>query len=451
MAARGRGRPAEIFSATQGAQIVKKIRFILILALLNLGLGPAKADPHLQPNSERQQSMRVVVVRSARSDCEPQCPEWISAEGKIVAGTLTQFKRALAALGERKLPILVSSSGGSVQEALAIGRLIRARQMDVAVSKTRFSVCQSQEPACPRDPSGMALGAPALEPAGCASACSFILAAGTRRFVGPYSAVGVHQMSKVQTRMRVLRRFRVTTRVIEGVRTEVDRKLIAQKVLSTTVTRANASKSEYEQAGRYFAEMGIDDSLMQIMTATPATSIHWLNAAEVMSTHMATDILPAEFLIARDQALSSRIAKSDTATSDASVQAGSFVHIRGAGAAGATLRIGFTRPKGDPTVQWSVSLARDGAPISTQSSTAYLRMPDGQIIAAENRDASNPTAPLTSSMSINLFCGLRENSKVMMVIEPWLSDQVRMLNFSIDLAAPHGMARLFGEACPDKN
>jgi hypothetical protein len=197
--------------------------------------------------------------------------------------------------------------------------------------------------------------------------------------------------------------------------------------------------------------MGIDDSLMQIMTATPAASIHWLKAAEVMSTHMATDALPAEFLIARDQALSNPIAKSDTATSDASVQAGSFVHIRGAGAADTTLRIEFAHPKGDLTIQWNVSLAGGGAPISTQPLTAYLRLPNGQILAAENRDALNPTAPLTSSMSIDLFCGLRENAKVMMLIAPWASDQFRMLNFSINLAALHGMALLFGEACPDKN
>jgi hypothetical protein len=80
-----------------------------------------------------------------------------------------------------------------------------------------------------------------------------------------------------------------------------------------------------------------------------------------------------------------------------------------------------------------------------------LRLPNGQILAAENRDALNPTAPLTSSMSIDLFCGLHENAKVMMLIAPWASDQFRMLNFSINLTALHGMALLFGEACPDKN
>ena len=40
-------------------------------------------------------AMRFVVVRSSAPDCEPNCPEWISAEGTIEASTPALFTRLL--------------------------------------------------------------------------------------------------------------------------------------------------------------------------------------------------------------------------------------------------------------------------------------------------------------------------------------------------------------------
>ncbi|TIS94081.1 MAG: hypothetical protein E5W87_34205, partial [Mesorhizobium sp.] len=71
-----------------------------------------KSAPDLGP------TMRFVVVRSSAPGCEPICPEWISAEGSIEAGTPALFKRTLKALGGRKLPVVVDSPGGNVEAAL---------------------------------------------------------------------------------------------------------------------------------------------------------------------------------------------------------------------------------------------------------------------------------------------------------------------------------------------
>jgi hypothetical protein len=50
--------------------------------------------------------MQVRIVRSAQPGCEQDCPEWISAQGKIMAGqTLYLFRSALRRLKGRKLPI----------------------------------------------------------------------------------------------------------------------------------------------------------------------------------------------------------------------------------------------------------------------------------------------------------------------------------------------------------
>ncbi len=47
-------------------------------------------------------SMRFAVVRSNAPGCEPNCPEWISAEGTIEADTPGLLKRTLKALKGRQ-------------------------------------------------------------------------------------------------------------------------------------------------------------------------------------------------------------------------------------------------------------------------------------------------------------------------------------------------------------
>lgn len=50
--------------------------------------------------SEDRSEMKFVVARSNAPGCEPNCPEWISAEGDIAAGTPALLKRTLKKLGK---------------------------------------------------------------------------------------------------------------------------------------------------------------------------------------------------------------------------------------------------------------------------------------------------------------------------------------------------------------
>jgi hypothetical protein len=126
--------------------------------------------------------MQVRIVRSAQAGCEPDCREWISAQGKIDPGTLRRFKTVLRQMGGRKLPVFIHSGGGSVRESFAIGRLLRAKGLDVVVTHTLFTPCAPADAACrKRESQGIRQGSPQAI-SGCASACAFILAAGTRRF-----------------------------------------------------------------------------------------------------------------------------------------------------------------------------------------------------------------------------------------------------------------------------
>ena len=93
-------------------------------------------------------SMRVVVVTDSRTGCEPSCAQWIAAHGEITNDTPAQFQRVFKAPGQKQLPVFISSPGGSVPAALAIGREIRKRGLDVAVERTVFHKCEQTSTPC---------------------------------------------------------------------------------------------------------------------------------------------------------------------------------------------------------------------------------------------------------------------------------------------------------------
>ena len=93
--------------------------------------------------------MVVLIGESTTTDCQSDCRAWISAQGKIVAGqTLRRFQAVLRQLKGRKLPVFINSGGGDVAEAMAIGRLIRAKGLDTAVIKIDSSSCPAGDSDC---------------------------------------------------------------------------------------------------------------------------------------------------------------------------------------------------------------------------------------------------------------------------------------------------------------
>ena len=122
--------------------------FVCLALLLTMGQAAFAASEKRSADPDLGPSMRFVVVRSSAPGCEPNCPEWISAQGTIEAGTPALLKRALKKLGGRKLPIVVDSPGGNVDAALALGRMIRKSKLDIAVGKTWFEGCQPEDKDC---------------------------------------------------------------------------------------------------------------------------------------------------------------------------------------------------------------------------------------------------------------------------------------------------------------
>jgi hypothetical protein len=250
----------------------------MALALWAGWSAPAAATPD-PPATVIEPTMQVDLVRSAEPGCEPQCPEWIAAQGKIEEGTADRFKKVLRQIGSRKVPLLIDSSGGRVSEAFEIGRLIRARGLDVVVSGTELVPCAPSEPACREtEARKIRLGLPMAEQSRCASACAFVLAAGARRLVGATAFVGLH---RIRT-FRVLLTYRGATAGAGGA---------AGGWVTEKVVEISTPKRTYVQIRRYFAEMGIDAAVMPLILSTPADRLRWLTRGELRRTRLATDAI----------------------------------------------------------------------------------------------------------------------------------------------------------------
>jgi len=142
--------------------------------------------------------MRFVVVRGRNPLCNPDCPEWISAEGVITSQTPLKLRQLLATLGNRRLPVVISSRGGDLSGALAAGRLIHEKKLDVAVARTDFVDCDPGAWNCLAK-EGAYAGLSIDAGVECDSACALMLAGGARRLVGPEARLSLYPMGQKQT------------------------------------------------------------------------------------------------------------------------------------------------------------------------------------------------------------------------------------------------------------
>jgi hypothetical protein len=244
------------------------------------------------------------LVRLASPSCEPACPEWISLHGRIEAGSADQFKAVISKIGNRKIPVFVDSPGGSVADAMSIGRKIRELGLNVVVTRTVFAApCQKSDPVCKvRTAGNRFLGSPAGPGAVCASSCGFLLASGVQRFVGASSLVGVHQLTSFQSTQKVLQRFRVYREMRDGKVVETKRELESVTPVGPKETVQTATGDTiYVQVRRFFSEMSIDLSIIELLVGAPPNDMHWLSHKELDTTLLRTVALHGEDLLKRDE------------------------------------------------------------------------------------------------------------------------------------------------------
>lgn len=270
---------------------VAAIMLSLLVIFVDLAQSHAAANP--SPNDHE---MRFVIVRSSAPGCEPNCPTWISAEGKIVWKTPNLFRIFQKKLGSRHLPIIISSPGGDVQAAMVVGRMVRQQKLDIGIGLTRFTGCSPEDKTCNLDPvqKGVYSGIAFAGSAYCVSACPLILAGGTRRVAGSWSFVGVHEITRAMERRKLT--YRTEYRMVHGKKKILSKTLIGSKPEGTFVS--NKIPSTVKATIRnYYSEMGVAPQLLEIMLAIPASQIKQLELVEMLKLKLVTSMDDYELLV----------------------------------------------------------------------------------------------------------------------------------------------------------
>ena len=249
--------------------------------------------------SPEDNPMRFAVVRSSAAGCEPTCPEWISAEGAIVAATPAEFRKVLKRLAGRRLPVVISSPGGDVDAAMAIASLIRRNKLDVAVGLTRFEGCYPGFKDCKLNKGKAAAfyGTAFANGAYCASACPLILAGGVRRVVGQWASLGVHQITTTFVRTKVF--YRTKYKVVKGKKRIIEEKVVSRKNAGSYKTY-EMNKTLEKRLAAFLKELGVGDTLLATIKNTPATTLHLIAPNDMLQMKLITSLDGVQLVTAAD-------------------------------------------------------------------------------------------------------------------------------------------------------
>ncbi len=385
--------------------------------------------------------MRIALVRAQGPACDPNCPTWIAAEGKIMPGTAEKLRLVIQSLAGRRLPILVNSPGGFVADAMAMGRLIRRSGLSVAVADTRLAECVPAGKSCEDQRAATSL------PAICASACSLVLAGWVRRYVSDASFVGVHELMTVRTITHTLRRYEILYRIVGGRKQEVSRQLISEKS-STNSTVSEAGEDLERSAAGYFAEMGVGEPVVHLTSTTPSTSIRRLSAEELRDSRLATHVLNGAFPINAGAGLNGLAATSidDGANGDFFAEGAAPLTLGDGRAVEVNIQI-RRHPAGgnarldlavrDPATKEAIEAGKNGA--------LLIVGPAGPAFAALPRKDQR----LRMTVPLSLLCGLRgARTATLTLFDDEAGTDGAWAPVPFDIDALVGAKPLLDEACP---
>src|SRR5207302_11292167 len=114
------------------------------LAMLFLTGGSASAAVpkwRATPPKAMPPPMVFYVVKGAADTCGRGCDSWIAVEGQVDAAAAPRFKKFLARIGNRDLPLYFYSPGGNLDQALAMGAMLRERRAVARVARTVVRDC----------------------------------------------------------------------------------------------------------------------------------------------------------------------------------------------------------------------------------------------------------------------------------------------------------------------
>jgi hypothetical protein len=266
------------------------LNLVVVLALLLVHAVTAEAATTKKKPVEKapvSPPMVFAIVRSGIAGCEPNCPQWISAEGQIMPGSANQFRKILKQTGNLRLPVVITSPGGDVEAALAIGQMIRQRKLDVLVGWTLFTGCNPTAKTCklPKAQKGVYAGLVMTSRGYCLSACPFIVASGQKRILGSGAILGVHEITTQPITQRI--RYNETYRMVNGKKKVLSRKVVSRKnIIGKPTTKL--SKHFDKKLRAYLSTMGINLAMLDLLRLAPPSAIHTLTTEEMKSTNLVT-------------------------------------------------------------------------------------------------------------------------------------------------------------------
>lgn len=165
----------------------------------------------------------------------------LALTGTIDVGAAARFAAEVEARGDYVKTIALDSPGGSVADALQMGKLIRDKGFATSVAAGAF----------------------------CASSCPLVFAAGMERTATAASAIGIHQ---VYADLR-------QDDTISGLR--------AAGVAMSDAQKTTASIT------RYLLEMGVDSAVWLHALDTPPNQLYYLTPEELKTYRLATQLAEA--------------------------------------------------------------------------------------------------------------------------------------------------------------
>jgi hypothetical protein len=278
------------FFARRRRSILQLLTAAVLAALL---VAPAAAQ------SDPSDPMQFLLVHGVGGICgtEGHCPDWISAEGQIMADTPRKLRKLLRRLGGRRLPIIVSSRGGDVRAAMEMGYMLRKRKLAIAVGRTRSRSCSVAIPLCDagkaRD--GSVKGEVFSLGAVCFSACPLFFAGGTERVASPYALIGVHQITTTYREIRV--QYRTEYETVNGRRKVLSKREVGRQFVGKHDT-TKLGKAQKARLVGFLEEMGVDRSVFDLMLGTEPSSIHIIEEMDALALRVTTQLASADELVA---------------------------------------------------------------------------------------------------------------------------------------------------------
>ena len=192
--------------------------------------------------------------------CEPNCRGWVSAVGIITADTPRDFEEFSRGRQLGGATVVLDSSGGSVNDAITLGRRFR----NLGLLTTVGISLQNRSGQSAR---------PAVAPeAYCESMCVFLLLAGKKRYVPEAAHVRVHQ-------------------IWMGDRAD-DAKAASYSAQDLMIVERDIGR-----LAKYTFDMGgAGDLLSLALSIPPWEDLHELDAGELQLTNLVTTDLVADVL-----------------------------------------------------------------------------------------------------------------------------------------------------------